>query len=220
MTRSSHRWKGKPGAFDTVHALELFRSDGNPYGIPTVSRAPIAYLPAWMIPYRTRLRNVARPAEGAIHFFLDDYRFESVWNHPNKALRALLTRRMTVLTPDFSLFADWPMAIQIWNTYRNRWCGAKWQAAGLRVIPTITWSTPESYSFAFVGIEERSVVAISTVGIRKDNAALFEKGYIEMIARLSPSVVLCYGPLRRELQTLAEVKIYPSRWEMIKRVAH
>jgi hypothetical protein len=167
-----------------------------------------------------RLTNGVRPAEGAIHFFLDDYRFESVWNHPNKALQALLTRRMTVLTPDFSLFADWPIAIQIWNTYRNRWCGARWQAAGLRVIPTISWSTPESYSFAFAGVEERSVVAISTVGIRKASAALFEKGYIEMIARLSPSIVMCYGPLRRELQTLAEVKLYPSRWETIKRGAY
>jgi hypothetical protein len=217
LTRSSHRWQSKPGGYDAVHALEVFPSDGNSYGIPTVRRAPIAYLPTWIVPYRTRLRGDTSVAEGAFHFFLDDYRFEAVWNHPNKALHALSTHHMTALTPDFSVFADWPIAIQIWNTYRNRWCGAMWQANGIRVIPSIAWSTPESYPFAFAGVEQRSLVAVSTVGIRQGDFSFFARGYREMLIRLRPSHILCYGRLDSELEKLAEVRVYPSRWELIKR---
>jgi hypothetical protein len=212
LTRTSHRWKSKPGGFDTVHAIECFPTDGNPFGIPTIRRAPMAYTPEWMIPYRCRAKDTRN---GGIHFFLDDYRFESVWGHPNKALNALLTHDMTVLTPDFSLFADWPLAIQIWNTYRNRWIGAKWQTAGLRIIPTIAWSSPESYTFAFTGVETRSLVAISTMGVRKNNWVLFDRGYREMIQQLQPSLVLCYGQLSSDLEKLANVRFYPTRWDAV-----
>lgn len=60
------------------------------------------------------------------------------------------------------------------------------------VIPTISWSTNESFEFCFDGIEEGSVVAISTLGSRKEKQ-LFLNGYFEMIKRIQPTNVLCYG---------------------------
>ncbi len=36
---------------------------------------------------------------------------------------------------------------------------------GVTVIPTVSWSTPDSYPFAFAGIATGSVVAVSTVGV-------------------------------------------------------
>jgi hypothetical protein len=216
LTQSSHRWRVRPGGFDTVHATEQFPTDGNPYDIPTVRRAPFSHAPDWLVPYRTRVKD---PHNGGIHFFLDDYRFESVWGHPTKALRALLSCNMVVLTPDFSLFPDWPIAIQIWNTYRNRWTGAKWQSEGLRVIPTLSWSTPQSYAFAFAGVETRSLVAISTLGLRRNNWNLFEPGYRAMIQQLQPSQILCYGRLKPELERLANVQFYQTRWDTTRRRA-
>src|SRR5450432_4135200 len=194
VTRSSSNWTTPPGSFDVLHTSSLFPTDGNPYGIPTVPHAPIAYMPTWIVPYRTRLRRQQGAAGGAVHFFVDDYRFEAVWSRPHKALQALQPYH-TLLTPDFSLYIDYPLSLQIWNTYRARWCGAYWHALGFQVIPTLSWSTPDSYAFCFAGIPQRSLIAISTVGVRKQDDALFTQGYRELVTRLSPSCVLCYGSL-------------------------
>jgi hypothetical protein len=154
-----------------------------------------------------------------VHFFLDDYRFESVWQRPRKALSALAPYQ-TVLTPDFSLYQQWPLALQLFNTYRNRWCGAFWQSQGFTVIPTISWSAAESYDFCFLGVARRSLVAISTVGVawsRPLEKRLFLDGFTEMVRRLQPSAVLCYGRVPERCHELADIITYPTRWEGIRR---
>ena len=218
MTRSSHNWQQLPGSFDVLHAALMFESDGNDYGIPNVPHAPFSYIPQALVAYRARRSASTSVQHFAVHFFLDDYRFESVWNRPNKALVALKSYR-TLLTPDFSLYADYPLALQLWNTYRSRWCGAYWQHRGFQVIPTLSWSTPESYIFCFAGVPQRSLVAISTVGVRQQDRALFDHGYRELIAHLCPSRVLCYGKLPVELEHLAEVKYYAPQRERLRSAA-
>src|SRR5690606_139839 len=83
-------------------------------------------------------------------------RFETVWSRPRKALEALAPYT-TLLSPDFSLYRDWPLLLQMWNVYRNRWCGAFWQRQGFTVIPTVSWSTAESVEFCFLGVRGRRV---------------------------------------------------------------
>ncbi len=217
MTRSSDNWKARPGSFDALHADWIFPSDGNAWDIPLLRHAPISCTPAWMVPYRTRLRGANTSAGGAVHFFLDDYRFESVWSRPLKAFQAIQPFA-TVLTPDFSLFADYPLTLQLWNTYRSRWCGAYWQHLGFQVIPTVSWSTSASYLFCFAGVPQRSLVAVSTVGVRRQDYTLFAQGYRELLARLSPSRVLCYGSLAAELEPLADVCYYPPQAERLRNV--
>ena len=217
MTRTSHRWQSQPGNFDRLHAAQLFPSD-NQYGIPTLQHTPVSQIPAWLVPYRQRIRVNEPLDDGAVHFFADDYRFETVWNRPVKALEALAPYRM-VLTPDFSLYRDWPLMLQLWNTYRNRWCGRFWQEEGYSVIPTISWSTAESYDFCFLGVPRRSVVAVSAVGVNLDaplEYRLFVDGFTEMVQRLEPLVVLSYGRLPAVCHELVEVMTYPTRWTSIR----
>ncbi len=38
-----------------------------------------------------------------------------------------------VLSPDFSMYTNYPEAFQIWQVYRNRWCAAYWQSKGIKV---------------------------------------------------------------------------------------
>ena len=207
-------WNSMPGNFDALNARELFESD-NEWGIPTMRRTPVQDTPEWLAPYRTRIRS-QNPLKGAYHFFLDDYRFESVWNRPKHTLSAI-QQCPIVLSPDFSLYRDWPLMLQMWNTYRNRWCGAFWQAQGLTVIPTISWGTPDSYHFAFAGVQQNSVVAISTVGTNRDSLGehYFIKGFQEMINRLSPSRVLCYGAAPVGDWEI-DIITYPNRWRGIR----
>lgn len=166
--------------------------------------------------YRQRVRSPRfDPARAAVHFFLDDYRFETVWARPARALEHLRRYRV-LLTPDFSLYADWPLVVQQWNVYRSRWCGRWWQSLGFQVIPTVSWSTPESFAFCFAGLPRQSLVAVSAQGVRLDEPAqraCFLAGYREMVARLAPSTVLAYGGLPEEAHSLAPVITYPTRWD-------
>ncbi len=144
--------------------------------------------------------NYAQTAKGEylhkmVHFFLDDYQFERVWNQPNKYIGVLSKFKSYILTPDFSLYTDMPLSLQIYNTYRSRWLGQFWQSKGLEVIPTISWSTKESYEFCFDGVEKGSVIATSTYGSIKVKAyrELFIDGWNEMCKRIEPSIIVCYG---------------------------
>lgn len=175
----------------------------------------VEVVPDWLIAYRRRLPS--KSGVGATHFFLDDFRFESIWNDPEGSLKHLKTE--VVLSPDFSLYRNWPLALQIWNTYRNRWCGAFWADSGYQVIPTVSWSGPESYDFCFAGLEPGGVVAIGTVGLEKEDAtrSYFHIGFIEMMNRLRPKTVLCYGQIPHSVSGLAKIIAYPTFWEKKKR---
>lgn len=138
--------------------------------------------------------NTNKRYEKCVHFYLDDYQFERTWNKPDFYTDKLLNFD-SVFTPDFSLYLDMPMPLQIFNTYRNRLLGAYWQSRGLEVIPTLSWSDDKSYSFCFEGVESNGVVTVSTVGCGKNLKVkeLFMAGLDEMIHRLEPKAVLVYG---------------------------
>lgn len=129
-----------------------------------------------------------------VHFFIDDYQFERLWNNTDKYIN-MLKKAKYVLTPDFSLYRDMDLAIQLYNIYKSRWIGAYMQSEGIAVIPTISWSDERSYDFCFEGVENNSVVAISTYGTKasKEAKELFENGYKEMLKRIEPSKIICYG---------------------------
>jgi len=142
-----------------------------------------------------------------VHFFLDDYKFDEVWNKPEKQIHRL--RQYTqVLSPDFSLYADMPEPLQVYNTFRNRWCAAVWQAARMAVIPTISWGSDNTFDFCFDGIETGSVVAVSTVGTQLFKE-YFMRGYTEMCLRLDPKFVIVYGSVYEHMTEFADIVSVP-----------
>lgn len=176
------------------NAVNLNRYDpdkiGGIYDFPTIKATQ--HIPEALIGF-----NYARTAKdtgAGIHFFLDDYQFQRFWNRPEENLR-ILHRFDCALSPDFSLFADMPMAMKIWNVYRSRLLGQLMQDDGIIVIPTLTWAEPETFGFCFDSIEPGGVVAVSTVGVMRDKEAqtIWSEGMQEALVRLAPSCVLCYG---------------------------
>ena len=129
-----------------------------------------------------------------VHFFIDDYQFERVWNRPDENIERL-RKFQCVLTPDWSLYMDMPMALKVWNVYRQRLIGQIFQDSGLTVIPTLSWAEPETYNFCFDGIEQGGTVAVSTVGVMKSKSAraIWADGMSEAIKRLKPKNIICYG---------------------------
>jgi hypothetical protein len=211
-TRTSHRWAQPPGNFDKLNCRALWPSD-NQWGIPALP--PARFEPARLVAYTDRHAITTAGPGTAVHFFLDDYRFETVWSKPERGLSRCATVG-AALTPDFSLWTDMPRAMQLWQVYRSRWCGAWLLHHGIRVIPTVSWSTPDSYPFAFAGIPTRSVVAVSTVGVVRDRQArtLFAAGFAAMLEELQPSTVLVYGkPPTEQVPQGTVVRCFPSRWD-------
>lgn len=129
-----------------------------------------------------------------ICFYIDDYQFERLWNEPHKYMERL-SKFDCCLTPDFSLYTDMPIAMQVWNIYRSRLIGQIMQDHGITVIPTLSWSTPDSYKFCFDGLEKGGTVSVSTVGVMNDKEAreIWCAGMDEAIKRLKPTLIVAYG---------------------------
>lgn len=124
-------------------------------------------------------KGCEEPERHGVHFFIDDYQFNRVWTSPDVYVE-MLGRFQAVCTPDFSTYTDFPKAIQIYNHYRKHWLGAYWQAHGMTVIPTISWSDHDSYEWCFDGEPVGSTVIVSSVGTQSgmgDTAQLFLDGY-------------------------------------------
>lgn len=191
MTRTLMNWEHAPGNIDSLNTMNLFESD-NEFGIPNL--LPNAEIPKDLIMYGTEVRRSYAQTRGkTVHFFLDDYKFEPMWNKPIKTLQPIINIG-SALSPDFSIYTDYPKALQIFNVYRNRWLGRYWQSFDVKVTPTIAWGDKSTYDFCFMGVPKNNPVAIGTVGIRSNEAKrIFCEGFEKMCEVLEPSHLIVYG---------------------------
>lgn len=132
-------------------------------------------------------------ADTYIHFYIQDYLFNRVWNTPNKYID-ILKEYKGIITPDFSWYYDMPKVMQQFQQYRNLWFGRMCQLEGIDVIPSINYSDESSYEWCFEGIPHNNPVMLSSIGSTKDankkHIDNFYNGARQMIDVLHPSVVL------------------------------
>lgn len=182
------------------------------YGIPQIY--PAHYKECDWIGFNYARSEKNRVGKG-VHFFLDDYQFGVVWQQPDKYLN--MFRQFThVMSPDFSTYTDFPKSIQIYNHYREHWVGAYMQENGVNVIPTISWSTPDSFEWCFDGEPVGSVVAVSSVGATnsREKKELFLAGYHAMMERLQPATILFYGKVPVECEgNIVQMQPFHRRFE-------
>lgn len=170
-------------------AVDLERVAGF-YQIPTLQ--PTSYIPDDLIGFNYVMSTDRRDA--GVHFFIDDYQFRRCYERPTLYIEKL-QEFPCVLTPDWSLYTDMPMAMKIYNVFRSRLFGQMCQDAGIQVIPTLQWADEDTFKFAFDGLPKHSTVAVSTVGVMKDKTAaeIWRAGMTEALKRLQPSTVILYG---------------------------
>ena len=173
----------------------LYPGDG-PFDIPIIE--PEKWEPCEFVPFNIAKKRTDR-SEIGVHFFIDDYQFEATWSQW-KRYGKFLSEYKAVMTPDFSMFTDWPVAVQIWNHYRKHYIGAYLQDLGIHVYPTICWSDESSYDWCFDGEPVGGCVAVSSMGTQKNSETkrLFLSGYKEMIDRLHPETIIFYGKIPDE----------------------
>src|SRR5574343_750564 len=188
-----------------VNDHEYFGGD-NDLEIPDVP--PCLYIPERLAPWHHRKDYPG----AAVHFFLHDYRFESVWRNPPGTLPRLAEAE-AVIGPDFSLWSEMPWPVSLWQIYRSRWMSAYWHARGLRVIPEASWSVP-AQAWHFTGLPRHSTIAFQTQNGAKDpDKNRLEADAIRMLQDLlEPVNLLSYGPFSEGVTTAPGVKVveYPT----------
>ena len=185
--KESHR-----EATNKNYNLEMFDASrcAGFYEMPIIRKS--TFIPSDLIGFNYALNSKNKRA--GIHCFVDDYQFERLWNNPDAYIETIAGYEC-FLSPDFSLYLDMPMAMKVWNIYRSRMIGQYYQDHGIEVIPTVSWAEPETFSFCFDGIEIGATVAVSTIGVKRNEYAqkLWQQGMDAMIKTIKPSNILLYG---------------------------
>ncbi len=193
---------------------ELFLRNGfetaGRFGFPIIRKQPLSLEGIELIACSDTSAHDTMNLNKGVHFMVDDYRFESTYNHPKRTLERYKKYRF-LLTPDFSLYAEMDPWRQIQSIGKSRWVGAFWQSQGCTVIPTVSWAQPSSFQFCFEGIEKHCVVAVGMIGCKHERLG-FMRGYNAMIEAIEPEAVICFGAPFPEMQgNIIEVDYLTSR---------
>jgi len=181
----------------------------NPWGLPDLREDMLGTVPPTVTwggqgdhedtPYLYVYRSAAMPTvkkAGALAFYIDDEKFDIIWYNAVYFVEQMKEQKFdNLIGPDFSLWRDTPLAMQLYNTFRSRWCARYWQEAGFKVIPSLNWSDESTYEWTFAGFPKRApVVAVQCRTTRSRlGKQFFLKGLTHGIRELEPENVVIYG---------------------------
>ena len=128
-----------------------------------------------------------------IHFFEDDYKFESVWKYPDRYIDIFLGYGCIIM-PDFSLYSDIPVVLQMYNKYRNHVLAKYYSLHGIKVIPNVSLSSEDCFPWSLLGYPTDSVLAFSACGCKntEDERNILFAQYTAMETILKPKYVLWF----------------------------
>lgn len=142
---------------------------------------------------------------GMLGFYVYDDKFATVWNDAVAFVKRYMGIFPVMIAPDFSLWRDDPLAVQVWNLYRMYWCARYWQEAGVRVVPNLcNLPQPDPLRYGklvpptpwplWVIPPRPPVVAVQCRATRSDYGRdLFRHTFSAQIEMIQPGHVLLYG---------------------------
>ena len=156
---------------ETKNGFGVFRSflvenadyDGH-FELPVIKTSNL--IPRKLVPFSKAMAKTWNDFGCWVMFYEHDIKFERFWNRPIQYLEKL-KKFEGVISPDFSLYRNMPLCMQMWNTYRGRALAVWLQNNGVKIIPNVRFNDERTYEFCFDGIERFKTVA---VGIRDLNS--------------------------------------------------
>lgn len=135
-----------------------------------------------------------------VHFYMHDISFRKLITSTNKYVKDFRDFG-GIISPDFSLYIDMPLCLQLANTYLNRAVGVYMQNNGVKVIPNVRWGDTRTFDFCFSGLEKGGLYSISTHGCIKgfENKKRFKEGLSEMIKKLKPKSIIVNGSMPEDV---------------------
>ena len=179
--------------YDVFHAflVENAEYDGK-YELPVIKTSNL--IPDRVVTFSKAMAKSWTDFDCWVVFYEHDKNFERLWNNP-KAYLNKLKKFNGIISPDFSLYRNMPLVMQIWNTYRGRALAVWLQENGIEIIPNVRWNDERTLKFCFNGIDRYKTVAVGTHGCIKhiEDREYFKAGLDELIKRLSPKTIIVYG---------------------------
>ena len=179
--------------YDVFHAFLVENADFDGYiELPVIKTSD--KLPEKVVTFSKAMTKSWTDFDCWVVFYEHDKEFERLWNNPKQYLDKL-KKFKGVISPDFSLYRNMPLVMQMWNTYRGRAVACWLQNNGVEIIPNLRFGDERTFSFCFDGIEENKTVAVGTHGCikRKEDKIFFKIGLARMVQRLSPKIIIVYG---------------------------
>lgn len=169
--------------------------------IPWLSMVHRSKVPIDLVAFNDRGR-ASDPRNTGIHFYKHDEKFlPTLLDLPGHITN--FGGFGLIITPDISVGDSMPLAQRTSLTVWSRQAGVVLERHGLTVVPNVRWILPTDYDMIARGIPQRSVIAVSNYGSRRDPLLRkrFDEGLPAMIERLAPEVVLVYGSTRPRVFT-------------------
>ncbi len=184
---------GQFNNYDVFHAFLVQDADYDGYFEMPVIRTS-GQLPNKVISFSKAMSKAHSDFDCWVMFYEHDKNFERLWNNPKQYLNKL-KKFKGIISPDFSLYRNMPLPMQMWNTYRGRALAVWLQSSGIEVIPNVRFNDERTYEFCFNGIEKNKTVSVGTHGCIKSriDRECFKKGLSELVKRLKPETIIVYG---------------------------
>jgi hypothetical protein len=173
------------------------------YNMPLIKRQDVDLSHLKLIRFSDIVKDEIRDFDATVHFFIDDDKFDETWKSPKDYLKEIGQYKQT-MSPGFSVYYNMAGALQVFNVFRSRWLGAYWQEHGMTVIPTLVWADKPSFEFCFDGVEQGSVVAVTTLG-QRDVEWTYMQGFAKMCESIEPETVICYSQPFEKMYDYADI---------------
>lgn len=178
-------------------------------------------VPNKLISFIDAMKNSTKDFNQWVHFYIDDFHFEKIWNRPKVFIKKL-KKFNGVILPDFSIYRDMPLVMQHWNIYRSRAIGNYLQSNGIKVITNIRYGDERTYECACLGAPHKSIIAIGTNGTiqNKIDRNFLDEGFDYIVKILDPKVIVIYGGITKHIQKVCDdkkIRIVNFRSEQYKR---
>ena len=126
---------------------------------------------------------------GTLHFYTDDYRFNSVYEHTEKILQH---NPNNIVEPNFSLFNETPIAFGLQAIYKKRTIARQMQEQGIKVFVYLNVAN-KFYAYNLLGVP-MGYNAFCTRGYEdRMNALEFEYAIAQKIANGNNLTFVVYG---------------------------
>ena len=68
---------------------------------------------------------------GTWHFYLDDYKFDALWRHPERVAE---TSAINLVETNFTITEQTPYPVAMYRLYQKRWLSRYWQEKGFGIF--------------------------------------------------------------------------------------
>lgn len=190
------------------------------YQFPIIPQCTLDTMPEDSIDFEESFsRKIKNHRKLNVNFYIDDVKFNRIWNNPDKYLEHLRCFH-SVTMPDFSISTGdrgMPFALNIYNKYRNHALAWYFHINDIKVIPSVPIADIDSYDWCFDGLPQNSILSVCTNGRVRAKASRIEfcDGFKYMCDKLHPTRVIIVGRIPDELKSDVPITNYQTRNQRI-----